>query len=73
MYNVFSTAELESSVQNYVIFFSKYFLRQDLNDGKVLQERILTGNEFQVLVPEKAAKLDLNMSIRVLGIRYFSD
>jgi hypothetical protein len=72
MYNVFSTAELESSVQNYVIFVSEYFLRQDLNDGKVLQERILTGNEFQVLVPEKA-KLDLNMSIRVLGIRYFSD
>jgi hypothetical protein len=72
MYNEFSTAELESRAQNYIIFFSKYFLRQDLNDDNVLQERILTGSEFQVLAPEKA-KLDLNMSIRVLGIRYFSD
>jgi hypothetical protein len=55
-----------------VIFLSKYFLRLDLNDDKVLQARILTGKEFQMLVPEKA-KLDLSMSIRVLGIRYFSD
>jgi hypothetical protein len=50
MYNAFTTAELESSAQNYVIYFSKYFLKQNANNDKVPQECILTGNEFQVWI-----------------------
>jgi hypothetical protein len=41
MYKGFSTAGLETSAQSYVIFFSKYFLRQDLNDDKVLQSYVI--------------------------------
>jgi hypothetical protein len=72
IYNAFSTAGLENNAHVYIIFLNKYFLREDLNEDNVLQERILIGNEFHVLDPEKA-KLDLNISIRVLGMRYFSD